>query len=71
MVPSVCAVVVTYNRKTLLLNCLKALQKQTIPVDKVLIIDNASSDGTTDYLIQSGILQDKRFILHTLGENLG
>ncbi len=71
MVPSVCAVVVTYNRKTLLLNCLKALQKQTIPVDKVLIIDNASSDGTADYLIQSGILQDKRFILHTLGENLG
>lgn len=71
MVSSVCAVVVTYNRKILLLDCLKALQEQTVPLDKVLIIDNASSDGTIDYLNQSGILQDKRFILHCLKENLG
>lgn len=42
----VCAVVVTYNRKALLRECLTALQAQTRPVDAVLVVDNASTDGT-------------------------
>jgi rhamnopyranosyl-N-acetylglucosaminyl-diphospho-decaprenol beta-1,3/1,4-galactofuranosyltransferase len=42
----VCAVVVTYNREKLLLECLEALAKQTIPLDRVVLIDNASTDGT-------------------------
>jgi rhamnopyranosyl-N-acetylglucosaminyl-diphospho-decaprenol beta-1,3/1,4-galactofuranosyltransferase len=44
----VCAVVVTYNRKDLLRECLTALESQTRPVDRVLVIDNASTDGTPD-----------------------
>src|SRR4051812_18181236 len=44
----VCAVVVTYNRIELLRECLTALESQTRPIDHVLVIDNASSDGTPD-----------------------
>lgn len=42
----VCAIVVTYNRKELLRECLAALAAQTRPPDRVLVVDNASSDGT-------------------------
>jgi len=43
---SVVAVVVTYNRKDLLRECLDALRAQTRPPDRVLVVDNASTDGT-------------------------
>lgn len=46
--PRVCAVVVTYNRLALLRRCLAALEGQTRPVDAVLVIDNASTDGTAE-----------------------
>ena len=42
----IAAVVVTYNRKELLFQCLDALLKQTYPLDAIYIIDNASTDGT-------------------------
>jgi rhamnopyranosyl-N-acetylglucosaminyl-diphospho-decaprenol beta-1,3/1,4-galactofuranosyltransferase len=44
--PSVTAVVVTHNRLDLLRQCLAALRGQTRPADRVLVVDNASSDGT-------------------------
>ncbi len=44
----VTAVVVTYNRKKLLLECLAAIRSQTFPVQRVLLIDNASTDGTQE-----------------------
>ena len=47
---SVCAVVVTYNRRDLLEECLAALAAQTHPVDHLLVIDNASTDGTPELL---------------------
>lgn len=43
---TVAAVVVTYNRKELLRECLQALLKQTRPPDEIIVIDNASTDGT-------------------------
>lgn len=48
--PTVCAVVVTFNRKNLLGECLRALQNQTRSVDTILVVDNASNDGTTELL---------------------
>jgi GT2 family glycosyltransferase len=48
----VTAVVVTYNRKALLKQCLDGLQKQTRPLDRILIVDNNSSDGTAAFLTQ-------------------
>jgi rhamnopyranosyl-N-acetylglucosaminyl-diphospho-decaprenol beta-1,3/1,4-galactofuranosyltransferase len=47
---SVCTVVVTYNRKELLRRCLGALLTQSRSVDEIIVIDNASSDGTPEML---------------------
>jgi len=46
----VAAVVVTYNRKDLLVECLAALRTQTVPPALIIVVDNASTDGTSDYL---------------------
>jgi rhamnopyranosyl-N-acetylglucosaminyl-diphospho-decaprenol beta-1,3/1,4-galactofuranosyltransferase len=46
----VCAVVVTYNRKELLLRCLRAISKQTVLPERVIVVDNASSDGSRSYI---------------------
>ncbi len=55
---TVCAVVVTYNRKNLLLECLEALLKQTRPLEAIYIIDNFSSDGTPETLMKSGYIAE-------------
>jgi GT2 family glycosyltransferase len=55
---TVCAVVVTYNRKDLLIECLDALCKQTRPVDAIYIVDNFSSDGTAQLLLEHGYIQE-------------
>lgn len=49
---SVCAVIVAYNRKDLLRQCLQAVQAQTRKVGHVLVVDNASTDGTQDMVVQ-------------------
>ena len=46
----VCAVVVTYNRKNLLRECLRALLGQSRPLEGILVVDNVSTDGTPDLL---------------------
>ncbi|MEM1988368.1 MAG: glycosyltransferase [Candidatus Woesearchaeota archaeon] len=45
-----CAIVVTFNRKDLLLKCLESLRNQTKSLDAIYIIDNASIDGTPELL---------------------
>jgi len=45
----VVAVVVTFNRLTLLQRLLEAL-RDTTRLDEILIVDNASTDGTTEWL---------------------
>ena len=44
--PQVTAVVVTYNRRDLLLESLAAVLGQTRAPDKAIVVDNASEDGT-------------------------
>ncbi|MFB4308723.1 glycosyltransferase [Actinomadura sp. GTD37] len=44
----VTAVVVTYNRRDLLTEALEALAAQTRRPDAVIVVDNASTDGTRD-----------------------
>ncbi len=43
------AIVVTYNRISLLKQCIDHLTNQEIPCD-ILIVDNASTDGTSQYI---------------------
>lgn len=54
MVDKIALVIVTYNRKELLINCLEAVLEQTLKPQYVLITDNASTDGTKDYLAEKG-----------------
>lgn len=46
MAEQVVAVVVTYNRRDLLRECLAALRDQERTPDRVIVVDNASTDGT-------------------------
>lgn len=44
------AVVVTYNRKDLLCECLESLINQSYKLSRIIVIDNNSTDGTEDIL---------------------
>ena len=44
--PRVTAVLVTHNRRELLLEALSAVYEQSRPPDAVIVVDNASADGT-------------------------
>jgi rhamnopyranosyl-N-acetylglucosaminyl-diphospho-decaprenol beta-1,3/1,4-galactofuranosyltransferase len=67
----VVAVVVAYNRRDLLLECLDALAAQTRPVDAVVVVDNASDDGTPELLAQRVAGVDPRLDVLTLTANTG
>ena len=64
----IAAIVVTYNRKALLGECIKALISQKNPVLDIFIIDNASTDGTSDFVASLNYPQIKYF---NTGKNLG
>src|SRR5215210_6929207 len=51
----VAAVVVTYNRAGLLLECLAALAGQRHPLAAVVLVDCASTDGTLERVRDSGL----------------
>jgi GT2 family glycosyltransferase len=68
---SVVAVVVTFNRKALLLECIAALLRQTFPLEKMIIIDNASTDGTYDSLLKEGYLDNDKINYQFLCSNTG
>jgi glycosyltransferase involved in cell wall biosynthesis len=70
-VSRVVAVVVTYNRKQLLVDCLEALARQTHPVDRVVLVDNASSDGTEEHVRAGGVADRIRIDYLRLARNGG
>lgn len=65
----IAAVVVTYNRKEILQQCLKHLQEQSYKCD-ILIVNNASTDGTSGWLeeYQESFENVK---IHTMSVNTG
>ena len=67
----VIAVVVTYNRKELLLECINSILKQKYKVEKIIIIDNNSTDGTSDYLTENGYINNQSIIYKRLNINTG
>ena len=48
--PRIAAIVVTRNRLALLQECLDALHSQSRAVDEIFVINNASNDGTREFL---------------------
>ncbi|GGH14951.1 glycosyltransferase family 2 protein [Silvibacterium dinghuense] len=71
MEKTIAAVVVTYNRKVLLGSCLNALLSQTRLPKMVYVIDNASTDGTKQYIKELGYLENPRIRYVPLARNLG
>ena len=52
-VPHLCAVVIAYNQWEQTLACLQALSGVTYPARTVLLVDNGSTDGTTEAVAQA------------------
>lgn len=68
---SICAIVVTYNRKRLLGQCLDAVLKQSRAVDGIIVIDNGSNDGTGSFLRDNGYIQHPKINYVRLEFNCG
>jgi rhamnopyranosyl-N-acetylglucosaminyl-diphospho-decaprenol beta-1,3/1,4-galactofuranosyltransferase len=66
----VCAVIVTFNRLSILQHCLAAIWEQTDPPGMVLVVDNHSSDETSEYLASLAVANPSLTIIRT-SENLG
>lgn len=49
------SIIVTHNRLKELKNCLQYIDKQIKKPDKILVVNNNSSDGTKDFLIFNNI----------------
>lgn len=65
------AVIVTYNRKDELKKNLEMLNKQSIQIDKIIVIDNCSTDGTKEDLIYNGYWELSNFVYYCTKENIG
>ena len=52
MTQNIAAVVVTYNRKALLKKCIDHILKQSAGAPDILVIDNASTDGTGGFITE-------------------
>jgi GT2 family glycosyltransferase len=63
----VVAVVVTWNRRELLAESLAALRGQSRPPAEIVVVDNASDDGTAELLDGEGDLQVVRLTANTGG----
>ena len=53
----VAAIVVTYNRFELLKKCIAAIQAQTASLDIIIVVNNQSTDGSTEWLNEQKGLQ--------------
>ena len=69
--PAVAAIVPTFNRKALLVQCLQALLAQSQPLWRIVVMDNASTDGTEDVLREVGLLANPIIHYARLPENIG
>lgn len=54
---NITAVVVTYNRRELLIRCIEHLRKQTVRLDNIIVVNNGSMDGTAEWLNSQTDLQ--------------
>jgi GT2 family glycosyltransferase len=52
----IAAIVVTYNRKDCLINCLDAIRRQTLSPDIIYIVDNHSANDTAEMLLTDKII---------------
>ena len=69
----ICAIVPTYNRKDLLTNCLKAMLSGIVAPEIIIIVDNASTDGTKEHIesLFPNEIEQGKVVYISLEENLG
>lgn len=67
--PVINCVVVTYNRLELLKECIGALLRQHHPINRIIVIDNCSTDGTEEWL--ATLSDDTRFQTVRPESNIG
>lgn len=65
------AVVYSYNRKELAAQCLASLMAQTVAPERIVFIDNGSTDGTHQHLVSIGMLADQGIDYVRLERNTG
>lgn len=65
------ALVVTYNRKKLLLECINSILQQTYKVNNIILVDNASTDGTEEELKEKGYLNNNIIVYAKMKKNTG
>ncbi len=53
ILPSIAVIIVNYNGAEHIVPCLRALEKQTHPANRVLVVDNNSSDGSADLVSEN------------------
>lgn len=67
---NIACILVTFNRKELLLKCIQSLLRQKYKFN-IIIVDNASSDGTEKFLNEHALLERDDITFLRLKENLG
>lgn len=68
----IASVIVTYNRKDLLKKCLEANINQSYKLADIIVVNNASTDGTELLLEQfKNDNKDSNITIYNLGSNLG
>ncbi|RYE54855.1 MAG: glycosyltransferase, partial [Rhizobiaceae bacterium] len=66
--PRVAAVFACYNRRDTAVECVRRLMAQTLPLDRVIVADNASTDGSGEALRS---LDWQALEVLDIGDNLG
>ncbi|MDN7880448.1 glycosyltransferase family 2 protein [Burkholderia aenigmatica] len=69
--PRTAAILVTYNRCDYLKHAINSLESQIKQADSLYIVNNASTDGTAEYLASSGYNSDPRFKIINSTHNEG
>jgi GT2 family glycosyltransferase len=68
--PTVCCIILTFNRLSCLKECLNSVLAQTRPADSILVVDNASFAETKTYLHEESLRHPSLLVEH-LPENIG
>lgn len=73
--PTIQVQIVTHNSVDCIAACLRSVLRQTVPIRRVLVIDNASTDGTTDVVESFGshctLLRLEKNCGYAAGHNIG
>lgn len=75
MEPKVCVVTLNWNRKEDTIECIESIQKMDYPNYEIVIVDNGSTDGSTDAFRERfseiTVIENERNLGYSLGFNKG